>query len=267
MGTPSVKGHNGSESVADGCVGRKKRLIPTVVVEVGWSQTLKSLRDKARQWLGMIESIECVELVMCVQYAKSGRKEADVEGPDEEDEIVTGEEKCQDETPQQAPVYLELWRLCPPDSCRAIRNSARMPPSPRPNTRSTTRTATLPTPPPTPHMCQRLKIFPRASSAKAIFLLTDLIGRDLLKDDMGRFRWEVEMELFREVVQTKKEMGNSELEGLNLRRVSVSDILEEVREGVKENIVDVARAGVLAELDNEDLGQMGERRKKRKKGE
>lgn len=75
------------------------------------------------------------------------------------------------------------------------------------------------------------------------------------------------MELFREVVQTKKEMGNSELEGLNLRRVSVSDILEEVREGVKENIVDVARAGVLAELDNEDLGQMGERRKKRKKGE
>ncbi|KAF8415694.1 hypothetical protein EV426DRAFT_703865 [Tirmania nivea] len=274
MGTPSVKGHNGSERVADACVGRKKRLTPTVVVEVGWSQTLKSLREKAKQWLEMIKGIECVELVMCVHYERSSREVEDEGGANEQDGLQDGfndrEQRNQGEIQQQGPVSLELWRLCPPGSCRAISNPTRIlsyPSSPRPNTRSTTRTAALPTPPPIPHLCQRLKIFPTPSSTKATFLLTDILGRDALKDDMGRFRWEVEMGLFWETVKTKKDMGYSETGRSTLRRVSASDILKEVREGAKENVVDVAMAGVLNELDNEEGEQTGQGRKRRKMGE
>ena len=99
------------------------------------------------------------------------------------------------------------------------------------------------------------------------FLLTDFLARDILKDDLGRFRWEVELGLFREAVHTKKEMEGSEVAGSSLRRVSVGEILDEVSKSAKENMEDKAVAGVLAELDSEEVGQIGESRERRKIGE
>ncbi|KAF8432189.1 hypothetical protein BGX38DRAFT_1276874 [Terfezia claveryi] len=112
-GGPSIRmvdseGNKKAEKVPDASVRMRNRPFPTVVVEVGKTQSLRSLRAAAKLWfahaleipgttghglnmrnLGQREKPSGVELVILVDFAKGGRTQEDVGDHDGEEEVQT----------------------------------------------------------------------------------------------------------------------------------------------------------------------------------
>jgi len=300
-GGPSIRmvdgqGNKKAEKVPDASMGMADRRFPTVVVEVGKTQSLRSLRAAGRLWFahqleipgtigeglkernwGAVEASPGIELVILIDFAKGARTQGAEDEEDEDQPSINPklEEHANVAAPPEGSyvaesfgadfthVYLELWRCCSAASCRsAIRTQASEAVPPRRHTRSSTSRTR-----PNPHMCQRIQIYPTRISGieeSATFYLTDFVGSDSFDDPEGRIHMDVAAQVFGKCVDTIRSKVLSNVEG---RRgvIRIND-LEEARLGLDKGI-SAAHTGsglerVLVERVN-FLGEeiLGKRRK------
>ncbi|KAF8440670.1 hypothetical protein BGX38DRAFT_1205258 [Terfezia claveryi] len=244
-GRPSIRmvdreGNKKAEKVPDASIRMHDRRFPTVVVEVGKTQSLRSLRAAGKLWfahsleipgtmgqelnmgnLGQVEKPPGIELVILVDFAKGARTQehgGEDDGEDEEQHVAAddnAEEQRNATTPVAdgdshpteprgkdfTHVYLELWRRCNPSYCRsASRVQGIEVLPPGPQTRSSTSGLQS-----NPHMCQRLQIYPPLATADqgiATFYLTDFVGSDSFEDPDGTMHMDVPTQIFGDCVET-----------------------------------------------------------------
>ena len=268
-GGPSVrmvnkKGDKKTEKVPDASIGMSDRRFPTVVVEVGKSQPLLSLRAAGTLWFahelevpGTIgqelhvrnpERSPGVELVILIDFAKEAQTQG--EGGGDEEEHAGASSSVDEDTNAAAPpegghthaeplgrdfthVYLELWRCCNTPSCRsAPRTQGIETLPPHRQTRGSTASTR-----PNPHMCQRLQIYPPLVSGEqenAIFYLTDFVGSDSFDDPSGRMHMGVPVQVFAKCVETIT--GKLLSVGQGRKGVIRMDDLEEERLGLEQSM-------------------------------
>ncbi|KAF8416430.1 hypothetical protein EV426DRAFT_626597 [Tirmania nivea] len=219
----------------------------------------------------MIDGEDRIELVILIEYTQRNTINAeDTDTGAERDHTYPettdqGEEEAAEPGNQDytaafgnvSPVYLEVWRSCPDSGCRAgnDRNVAQLLGR---STRSSTRTAS-----PAPHMCQRFKIYPAATSSQkqVTFLLTDFVGSDVLEDAPGLLRWEVPISLFSNAVHLKRTIAEAHSGVPRKKKLRAGEILMEEQEIVKENVMGLARGGVLREVSAQETQQTQKRRR------
>lgn len=170
------------------------RALPTIVFEVGYSESRAKLRTDARRWLetgrdlggGLKrkrgnERLEPVMLVVLISF--EGKRPSEDGGVDytEVDYDAPGQLKALE-------IYVEMWRLMP---------VADMKPTTRSNQDAGLNFA--------PTMCEREQFFPSADGAVTVYL-TDLLGVDNVDDPSNRVKYRIPLRVFLMAYQERLSM-------------------------------------------------------------
>ena len=242
------QGNRKAEKVPDVSIGIDGRQFPTVVVEVGKTQSLRSLRAAGRLWFahelaipseeqsvrnsGREEKSPQIELVILIDFSngpRNGTEEpSESHGVEVQADTPGGHSHSEHRGPHDTNkkfthVYLELWRSCNPSSCRSALQQHIPASHSHRQTRSSTSRVRL-----NPQMCQRLQIYPLAYAhhETATFYLSDFVGSEVFNDPNGKWRMDVPAMVFGNCVERIERMM------LGLRRgmetIQAEDVDEEM---------------------------------------
>lgn len=174
------------------------RSLPTVVFEVGYSQSRAKLRLDAKRWLetgraadGRLKRMRgdegCRPVMLVVIISFEGQRPSDAHEVDytEEDYELPGNTKPLN-------IFVEMWRL--------------MPDQERHTTRAVSESGTF-----LPKMCERKQFFPEVNPADTVTIyLTDLLGSDMIRDPENLVKYQVPMTVFLNAYEERRSMFGKE---------------------------------------------------------
>ncbi|KAL0639053.1 hypothetical protein Q9L58_001935 [Maublancomyces gigas] len=203
------------------------RPLPTIVIEVGYSESLPRSRLDAHRWLtkaGVSEEGEerkrkrdgaengvGVMLVMLISY--EGKRPSEDHGiayssVDEVNEAEAGETGTDPESAEHGlspnqkqlkplSIWVEMWRLQPAPLAPATRANPNMPDP-----------ATL-----QPHLNERKQFFPSTADDSVTILLQDVFGAEKVRNPGNAVKWNLPFSVFRKAYEERLEIFMAQIAG------------------------------------------------------
>lgn len=208
---------NGGVKEPDAGIGLEKRALPTIVIEVGYSESRAKLRLDAHRWLqtGLPDrsrvkrkrgepgedtsTINPRPVMLVILISFEGKRPSVLDNEFEYSEIDFDDADSDGSAPHAAPlktpkpltVWVELWRLLPAEPGR-------------PTTRSNTVL--------TPTMADRKRFWPAPEQGDGDFVelfATDIFGSDKVRDPGNTRRFKVPLLLFHGVMRKQMSIMNA----------------------------------------------------------
>lgn len=199
----------------DASLGMVNRALPTIVIEVGYSESRAKLRLDAARWLqtgqlddterkrkredegGSVTTLKPRPVMLVILISFEGQRPSEDVGIDysEQDYELTGDPHAPG--PKPLSIFVELWRL------RAGSDSR---PATRSNSPDSPDLALY------PDMCERKRFFPEDTESEDWITLfaTDFFGTDKVKDSRNASKFKIPLSFFREAYAVKLSMYQAE---------------------------------------------------------